>query len=125
MPCTVMLFSSGIASGLFAIRTLCSLSLGGNIVPALISDELSTFREPPFDFRKTPRYCRFPAPTPPALPVTKNIRGILRNLLTASHPASLQKFYVSARNLLMFAASLSVPLPKLPQLAHSISPCIP
>jgi hypothetical protein len=51
MHCTVML-SSGIASGLFAKRMLCKLSLGGNIVADLISDELSTIREPPFDFRR-------------------------------------------------------------------------
>ena len=48
-----------------------------------------------------------------------------RTLLTAERPASLQKFHVYARHLLMFAASLSVPLPKPPQLAHSISPCTP
>ena len=91
----------------------------------LVEDVLSTFREPPFNFRRVLRCCRVSTPTPPALPVTKNIRAIHRILLTAERPASLQKFHVYARNLVMFAASLSVPLPKPPQLAHSISPCTP
>src|ERR1035437_9006879 len=123
MPCTVMLFSPGITSVLFARRMLCSLSVGGNIIAALISDELSRSEEPPFEFRRVPRYCRVSSPTPPAPPVTKSICSIHPILLTASRPASSQKFHVYARRLLSFAASLSVPLQELPQLAHSISPC--
>jgi hypothetical protein len=65
----------------------------------LVEDVLRTLREPPFNFRKAIQCCRFPIPTPPALPVTKRIRAIHRILLTASRPASSQKFYVSARNL--------------------------
>jgi hypothetical protein len=53
----------------------------------------------------------------------------LRNpnaIALAERPASLQKFHVSARHLLSFAASLSVPpLREPPQSAHSISPCTP
>jgi hypothetical protein len=64
-------------------------------------------------------------PMPSLLPTTKLTRAMYRTLLTAERPASLQKFHVSARHLLMFVASLSVPLPKPPQLAHSISPCTP
>jgi hypothetical protein len=92
---------------------------------ALISDELSTSQEPPFDLRRATRCCRFSIPTPPALPVTKNILAIHCTLLTAEHPASLQMFHASARHLLMFVACLSVPLLEPPQPAHSISPCTP
>src|ERR1035441_4964488 len=99
MPCTVMLFSSGIASGLFARKLLCCLSLGGDIVTALISDELRTSQEPPFDFRRAYRRCRFPIPAPRSLPVTKSNRAIHRILLTASHLVSSQKFHVSVRHL--------------------------
>ena len=91
----------------------------------LVEDVLRTLREPPFDFRKAIQCCRFQIPTPPALPVAKRIRAIHRIVLTASHPASSQKFHVSARRLLAFATSLSVPLPEPPQPAYSISPCTP
>jgi len=91
----------------------------------LVEDVSRTFREPPFDSRRVPRCCRVSTSTPPALPVTKSIRVIHRTLPTAVCPASLQTVHVSARRLLMFVASLSVPLPEPPQSAHSISPCTP
>ena len=91
----------------------------------LVEDVLRTRREPPFDFRWASWCRRFPTPIPPALPVTKSIRAMRRTLLTAERPASLQKFHVSARHLLSFAASLSVPLPEPPQPAYSISSCTP
>ena len=46
----------------------------------LLEDVSRTLPEPPFDFRRAPRYCKFPTPTPPALPVTKSIRAIHRTL---------------------------------------------
>ena len=95
------------------------------ISTAFLEDLSRTLQEPPFDFRRVPWCCRVSSPTPPALPVTKTTRDIRLSSVTASRPASSQKFYVSARNLLMFAASLSVPLPEPHQLAHSISPCTP
>ena len=91
----------------------------------LLEDVPRTLPEPPFDFRRAPRHCKFPTPTPRALPDTKSIRPIHRSLLTAACLASLQKFHASVRYLLRFAASLSVPLPEHPQPAHSISPCTP
>jgi hypothetical protein len=91
----------------------------------LLEDVPRTLPEPPFDFRRAPRHCKFPTPTPRSLPVTKSIRAIHRTLLTAACLASLKKSHVCARHLLSFAASLSVPLPELPQPAHSISPCTP
>ena len=66
----------------------------------LLEDVPRTLPEPPFDFRRAPRHCKFPTPTPLALPVTKSIRAIHRTLLTAVCPASLQKSHVSARHLL-------------------------
>ena len=47
----------------------------------LVEDVLRTLREPPFDFRRATRCCRFPTPTPPALPVTKSIRAMHRPFL--------------------------------------------
>ena len=82
----------------------------------LLEDVPRTLPEPPFDFRRAPRHCNFPTPTPLALPVTKSIRAIHRTLLTAACLASLQKSHVSGRHLLSFVASLSVPpLPEPPQ----------
>jgi len=49
----------------------------------LVEDVLRTLREPPVDFRRARRCCRFQTPIPPALPVTKSIRSIHRTLLTA------------------------------------------
>ena len=95
------------------------------IVTDLLEDVPRTLPEPPFDFRRAPRHCKFPIPTQLALPVIKSIRAIHRTLLKAVCPASLQKSHVSGRHLLSFAAFLSVPLPELPQPAHSISPCTP
>ena len=75
-----------------------------HMVAAIISTdfleaESSTSPEPPIDFRRAHRCRRVPTPTSPALPLTKSICTIHRTLLTASRPASSQKFYVSARNL--------------------------
>ena len=80
----------------------------------LLEDLPRTLPEPPFDFRRAPRCCRFPTPTPPALPVTKSIRTIHHPQLTASHPASLRNVHVPARHLSRFVSSLCVP----PSSAH-------
>ena len=100
------------------------------MIAAIISTDLPedvprTSPKPPLDFRRAPWNCRFPTPTSPALPATKSVRAIYRIFLTAECRASLRTVHVSARRLLMFVASLSVPLLEPPQLAHSISPCTP
>ena len=92
----------------------------------LLEDVPRTLPEPPFDFRRAPRHCKFPTPTPRSLPVTKSIRAIHRLLLTALRPASLRNVHVSARHLLRFVPSLCVsPLRAHPQLASQTSSSIP
>ena len=92
------------------------------IVTDLLEDVPRTLPVPPFDFRRTSWCRRFPTPTPPAPPVTKNIRAIHRLLLTALRPASLRNVHVSARHLLRFVPSLCVsPLRAHLQPAEQIS----